>query len=98
MARAIFGAAAPAPSAVPAYTAPPLVPIWTPSIVHVPRIATAAELGLDADIVIPQEALRRLARGEPPAEVLAQPPVRAWQRERFGEALERELAALRGRR
>jgi len=47
----------------------------------------AAEVGIDPDVLIPQTALRHLAAGDPLDTVLAEEPVRAWQREVVGPLL-----------
>ncbi len=55
------------------------------------RAEVARREEMDADLVMPLAALKRLAAGLPPEEVLGEEPVRRWQREAFGDCLKAHL-------
>lgn len=55
------------------------------------RNGVARQEGIDADLVMPLAALKSLAAGLRPDEVLGEDPVRTWQRDAFGEGLKAHL-------
>ncbi len=47
------------------------------------RLKAAKTERIDADLILPLEAMKRLSAGLPLVKVLCEPPVREWQRRRF---------------
>lgn len=62
------------------------------------RTAAAEERGLDADLILPQRVLKRIAAGEGVDEALADDEVWSWQRHAVGDELRQALSRRAGKR